>query len=242
MEIINWILLKLQGFSDVFLILAIIILLEVILPARRFSAKQTYIRLTQGIFYLFVSLLLVWPIVDLFKEQIFELRHLLPFSDHKFVIDFGSGAGLLEWFFVTVVFWVWWDFFQYWTHRLVHTKSFYFLHKHHHNVELDVFASFRHSPLELIFIHLTIAVPSALYFGVVYPDLGYDIQNLAITFMVLIQHSNIRFGTKLGKFFITPQIHRIHHSQHPHHWNHNFSQYFTLWDRVFKTYYFPPQR
>ena len=94
MEIINWILLKLQGFSDVFLILAIIILLEVILPARRFSAKQTYIRLTQGIFYLFVSLLLVWPIVDLFKELIFELRHLLPFSDHKFVIDFGSGAGL----------------------------------------------------------------------------------------------------------------------------------------------------
>jgi sterol desaturase/sphingolipid hydroxylase (fatty acid hydroxylase superfamily) len=230
---------RLIGFATPLIVLAIILIVELVIPVRILTKDQHFKRITSGVIYLAVALFLVWPITELVGQYMLKAREWLPLERFKLQVDFGDSTGLHNWLIVTSLGWVWWDFFQYWTHRLVHTKRMWFLHKHHHNVELDGFASFRHSPIELIFVQLSITLPASLFVGFIYPAIDFKLISGILTFFVLIQHSNIRIGSPLGKVFITPQMHRIHHSRKPEHWNHNFSQYFTVWDRLFGTYYEP---
>lgn len=49
-------------------------------------------------------------------------------------------------------------------------------------------------------------------------------------------HANLR--TNLGPLrwiLVTPQSHRVHHSDRPEHWDHNFGAILSIWDRMFGT-------
>jgi sterol desaturase/sphingolipid hydroxylase (fatty acid hydroxylase superfamily) len=56
----------------------------------------------------------------------------------------------------------------------------------------------------------------------------------------LFNHSNIRLPRKLDRrlrlFFVTPDMHLVHHSTLVDEQNHNFGFALTLWDRLFGTY------
>jgi sterol desaturase/sphingolipid hydroxylase (fatty acid hydroxylase superfamily) len=58
--------------------------------------------------------------------------------------------------------------------------------------------------------------------------------------MSLFYHSAIRVRLPwLDRILVTPQVHRIHHSIDPQHYNKNFADALPIFDIVFGTYYRP---
>jgi sterol desaturase/sphingolipid hydroxylase (fatty acid hydroxylase superfamily) len=54
----------------------------------------------------------------------------------------------------------------------------------------------------------------------------------------LVAHGNVRLGGERfwRGWLITPDLHRIHHSQEAADYEANFGQTFSVWDRMFGTY------
>jgi sterol desaturase/sphingolipid hydroxylase (fatty acid hydroxylase superfamily) len=56
----------------------------------------------------------------------------------------------------------------------------------------------------------------------------------------MFYHSAIRIHLPwLDRVLVTPQVHRIHHSEKPEHYNKNFADFLPLFDIVFGTYHSP---
>ncbi|MGB8043961.1 MAG: sterol desaturase family protein, partial [Pseudolabrys sp.] len=58
---------------------------------------------------------------------------------------------------------------------------------------------------------------------------------------VHLQHSHmwISFRGVLGRVFVSPAHHQVHHSSNPKHFNKNFGSCLALWDWMFGTLYVP---
>jgi len=73
-------------------------------------------------------------------------------------------------------------------------------------------------------------------------------EEAAVAYMTVFQffavfphlNSRVELGG-LSTVFLGPQLHRIHHSIHPEHFNTNFCGAFPVWDLLFGTY-LPPKR
>ncbi|NQV85095.1 MAG: sterol desaturase family protein [Rhodospirillales bacterium] len=129
------------------------------------------------------------------------------------------------------------SFLNYWVHRLMHTPILWEIHKVHHSAEdYNVLLPYRNHPVDFIF---------ATFYG------AFAIAVLGVTPEVLMAwlaanavyqsmvHSMYDWrGRWLEYIFITPAAHRIHHSTLPEHFDTNFG-IFSLWDRMFGTYYAP---
>lgn len=61
---------------------------------------------------------------------------------------------------------------------------------------------------------------------------------------LIVQHINLKtpdwVDTTLGKVFMTPNLHKIHHEQDQFHTDSNFADIFVLWDRLFGTFTYKP--
>ena len=132
-----------------------------------------------------------------------------------------------------------WDFFQYWVHRLLHFGfMFSIFHSFHHNAHMSVLNSFRHHPLETIFLNFALNIPVALFASVVFPSFHFEIFWIVMTVFALFLHADLEIPhlPVIQSVMMLPNHHRVHHSYSPRHFNKNFGQYFTLWDRMFGTY------
>lgn len=125
-------------------------------------------------------------------------------------------------------------FFDYWTHRLDHTKLFWPLHRFHHSTEdFCVITSLRQHPAAFTPV-LLINTPMAL--------LGAPVDemitvNLIVTVIGLVIHSGIdsNFGW-IGRYVIqSPNHHRLHHILD---YKGGVGHYaiLPLWDRLFGTW------
>jgi sterol desaturase/sphingolipid hydroxylase (fatty acid hydroxylase superfamily) len=132
------------------------------------------------------------------------------------------------------------DFIFYWYHRAEHTfPILWLIHElHHSDTELNATTSIRtywlEYPIQVLFVH----------FPVIYL-VGLDLRALVILPIVkavwlFFTHANWRlhFGF-LTPIICGPQLHRIHHSNVPHHQAKNFAQFFPIFDILFGTYYAP---
>lgn len=131
------------------------------------------------------------------------------------------------------------DFFYYWWHRAQHEiPALWALHKLHHMDEsLGVSTQMRCHWLEEIGRIPFIFIPMALLFNL---PLHAGVTALALTAWGAFIHANLRLG--LGKASVLvagPQVHRIHHSNLPRHFDKNYAAFFPLYDVVFRTYYHP---
>ncbi len=136
------------------------------------------------------------------------------------------------------------DFTTYWFHRMGHVVPlFWRLHRvHHSDTTMDSSSYFRSHPIEP-FVNFGIGnmVASAIF--------GLDLTTFGLySFIVLpfliVQHINLKtpdwVDTTLGKVFMTPNLHKIHHEQDQFHTDSNFADIFVLWDRLFGTYTYKP--
>lgn len=141
-------------------------------------------------------------------------------------------------FFQILFYLIVYEFFGYWTHRIAHSVTpLWKLHIVHHSTKyLNVLSAFRVSWALII---LTGCLGS-IYYG--FLSTNEDLIAVVLLFVLMvchINHSKISFNDKyLSIFFITPRLHRWHHSvEMKFKYGQNFSAVLTFWDRVFGTYY-----
>jgi sterol desaturase/sphingolipid hydroxylase (fatty acid hydroxylase superfamily) len=133
------------------------------------------------------------------------------------------------------------DFIGYWMHRLFHGRRLWRFHAiHHSSVDLDWLSSVRVHPVNDALMRLASAVPLVA--------LGFAPLALAgiapvLTLMAVLIHSNVDwdFGPLRG-VIASPRFHRWHHTDEHEARDKNFAGFFPIWDRLFGTYYMPPDK
>ena len=135
------------------------------------------------------------------------------------------------------------DLVKYALHRACHSVAVLWrMHQvHHSDPDFDVSTAFRVHPIELIFTQFG-------YFGAIAilaaPPAAVLIAELASTFQGFFGHANARLPEWLEKpvraLFVTPDMHRIHHSEEIREQNRNLGDIFPWWDRLFQTYVSTP--
>jgi sterol desaturase/sphingolipid hydroxylase (fatty acid hydroxylase superfamily) len=144
------------------------------------------------------------------------------------------GAGI---FYSIVVLLASKDFLDYWIHRAQHRFNWLWkMHSFHHSdPAMNVATAQRHYWLDRAF--LTVAVYPLL--GVVFsitPALAFGL-SFGTLFWSFFPHMNLRLS--MGPFswlVLGPQMHRLHHSALPEHFNCNYAGIFPVWDLIFGTY------
>ena len=230
--------------SGSFLLVYIYFVLELVyLPFDKTSIFRVFIKrdcsAKRDLFYFLISC------SGLRVFYAFALTLGVPFYVKSF-IDGAQGLGLLSdlpyGISVFLLFFLH-TFTYYWTHRLMHTRWFWELHKVHHSAKhFNSVTPLRNHPLDF---SLDIVMQSLIGFVV-----GARIE-CVITVLILggiyqvAAHSHLRWDFsrfKLGFLhdyvFLSSQHHLIHHSDKPEHYNKNIG-IIQLWDRVFGTYH-PP--
>ncbi|HTC20618.1 MAG TPA: sterol desaturase family protein [bacterium] len=158
--------------------------------------------------------------------------------------------GFFQWVEVPLAFSVVWtvlllDAVVYYQHRAFHAIPLLWkLHRMHHtDLEVDVTTGARFHTLE-IFASIVIKASAVALLGA--PVIGVFLFELILGATTLFNHSNIRIADRLEKClrwaWVTPDMHRVHHSAVPAETNSNFGFNLSLWDRLFGTYRRDPQQ
>ena len=124
-------------------------------------------------------------------------------------------------------------------HLLFHRSNFLWrFHKiHHSDEEVDFTTGVRFHPIEIII--------SMMYKLILLAIIGPSVVIVIIFEIVLnassiFNHGNIKiikvFDIVLRKVIVTPNMHRIHHSENENETNSNYGFNFSIWDKLFGTY------
>ena len=158
---------------------------------------------------------------------------------------------------VTVVLFLTYEFTYWFDHYLKHNVAFLWeVHKTHHTAEtLTPLTQYRVHPLDtLVFTNLLAftmgIVGGALnhVFGEAVPIFAVDGKNIGLVVFVYttqhLQHSEvwIPFRGWLGRIFVSPAHHQLHHSANPKHFNANLGASLAVWDWIFGTLHIPDAR
>jgi len=155
---------------------------------------------------------------------------------------FGDSAQLGPFWLQLVLVILFYSFLKYWIHRIQHRVSFLWeLHSYHHSVtDLRASNALVSHPIDFglrnVLPPVILAVvgfdPTAIVFGV-----GL----LTVTGTFSHCGAGLHAGW-LNKLFVTPELHRWHHSAkvpEGHKFSVNYGVGFILWDRLFGTFYLP---
>lgn len=127
----------------------------------------------------------------------------------------------------------------YLSHRTMHAwPAMWRFHRVHHSDQfVDVTTTFRAHPIETGWRFLFAIVPIWLL-GI--PALAVMIQRLLQAVNGVIEHGNIRVWPPLDRalslVWVTPNVHKIHHSRDVSETNSNYANLLTIYDRLLGTY------
>lgn len=133
------------------------------------------------------------------------------------------------------------DLYMYFWHRLMHRLplAWRFHRIHHVDRSMNVSTAYRFHPIEII----SSSVPKLVLIW----WLGISgnfvlIYELVFTIIVALHHSNLRIPGSIDRLLahiiLTPNYHRIHHSQIVSETNSNYGSVLLWWDRIFGTHHF----
>jgi sterol desaturase/sphingolipid hydroxylase (fatty acid hydroxylase superfamily) len=129
------------------------------------------------------------------------------------------------------------DLLEYWYHRLAHTVSWLWpMHAIHHTpIRLNTLKGPRHHVIYYLGRGALVWAP-LLVIGV--PPRLVAWQFVAVVLLGSLAHANIAFRIPafVHRIFVTPEVHRIHHSIDARHGNSNYSTVFPVWDLLFGSY------
>jgi sterol desaturase/sphingolipid hydroxylase (fatty acid hydroxylase superfamily) len=127
----------------------------------------------------------------------------------------------------------------YLSHRTMHAwPSMWRFHRVHHSDDfVDATTTYRTHPVETVWRFLFAIVPVWLL-GI--PAQAVLIQRLLQATNGVIEHANIRLWPPLDRvlslLWVTPNVHKIHHSREMSETNSNYANLLTIYDRVLGTY------
>lgn len=136
------------------------------------------------------------------------------------------------------------DLVNYWIHRSQHMFAILWpLHRiHHSDPYLDVTSGFRFHPFESVY--------RALIQGAMVVALGMTVSQISVYLIfvvanLLFSHTNILLpriiDRAIGWIFVTPDLHRVHHSVERRWHDSNYGIVLTIWDRLFQSYSNPDE-
>ncbi len=131
------------------------------------------------------------------------------------------------------------DLCHYGSHRLCHAvEIFWRVHRvHHSDRDFDVSTAMRFHPVELVIRHSIYLGAIALLAPPVAAALAYGLLVAVENLFVHANQSLPPAGERiLRRIMVTPDLHRIHHSEEIENQNLNFGEVFPWWDRLFGTY------
>ena len=125
------------------------------------------------------------------------------------------------------------DFMFYVSHRIHHeVRWLWHFHAVHHSQRyLTPLTAKRAHPFEIFPKFVVRAWPIA-FVGGDYP--AWFLFGVVNNFWGFFIHSNVKINLGwLGKFIVSPQFHRLHHSIEGEHFDHNYGERLVLWDWLF---------
>jgi len=131
------------------------------------------------------------------------------------------------------------DFFTYAAHWSMHRVPFLwrFHRVHHSDTFVDVTTTLRQHPVEGLWRYLWI-LAGILLFGL--PAAGVVVYRLVSVLNALFEHANIHVPLKLDRLFsaiwVTPNVHKVHHSRDVSDTDSNYGNIFSVYDRLFGTF------
>jgi sterol desaturase/sphingolipid hydroxylase (fatty acid hydroxylase superfamily) len=131
------------------------------------------------------------------------------------------------------------DFSAYVAHLLLHKipLGWRFHRVHHSELEVDVTTAFRQHPGETLWRSLWQCI-GMVAFGLPFWVLPVYLSVSSLN--ALLEHANLRMHGSVDSFlrllFVTPNMHKIHHSRVVGETDSNYANIFSIWDRLFGTY------
>lgn len=128
------------------------------------------------------------------------------------------------------------DAYLYFWHRLMHVWpiAWRFHRVHHTEMSMNISTAYRFHTVEVLLSNLP-KIFLILLFGI--RPIHAVIYELAFTIIVVFHHSNwhlpYRVDQALSYLIVTPNYHRLHHSQIVKETNSNYASLLTIWDRLF---------
>ena len=210
---------------------------------------------------LMAALALVETVIPLFSRTAPYRRHLganLGLTAITFGLNFlmngflmmgalwvsGQGAGLIQWLnlplpgaiIVTVTVM---DLGTYLAHVLMHRfPVMWRVHLvHHTDPAVDVTTAFRQHPLESLWRFAFLAVTSC---GLGAPLAGIALYRTLSALNAVMEHANIkvpqRLDTAISLLWVSPNMHKPHHSREKVETDSNYGNLFSVFDRRFRTF------
>ncbi len=135
------------------------------------------------------------------------------------------------------------DFAIYLQHVMSHALPlFWRLHSvHHADLDIDASSGLRFHPIEIII--------SLIYKSLIVAALGVNpwvviVFEATLNGAAMLTHANVRYPDKLDTvlryLFVTPNMHRVHHSISRNEMDTNFGFFLSIWDKLCGTYHHAP--
>ncbi|MEM7027633.1 MAG: sterol desaturase family protein [Pseudomonadota bacterium] len=218
------------------LLIAVFTLLEYLLPRLQFDGRQSLNRKSTNIALLIIDII--------------ALRLLIPLAAFELAIWMKTqGWGLFNfialpiWFNVIISIIVF-DLLIYLQHVAFHKYSILWrIHRvHHTDLQFDVTTGVRFHPIEIV---LSMCYKLVAIFLLGPAAIAIILYEILLNSASLFTHSNLSIGKKtdglLRKVFVTPDMHRVHHSSIKIETDSNYGNLFSCWDKIFHTYIAQPQ-
>jgi len=160
-----------------------------------------------------------------------------------------NGWGLisvLEWNSALIIFFsiMVLDFMIWLQHVAIHAiPVFWRLHRvHHADRDYDTTTGLRFHPVEIL---LSMVIKFIVIIALGPPVVAVILFEVILNGMAMFNHGNVRLPLPLDKvlriLFVTPDMHRVHHSVEDDEANSNFGFNLSIWDRLFGTYVDQPR-
>ncbi|EGU30505.1 hypothetical protein VII00023_10864 [Vibrio ichthyoenteri ATCC 700023] len=160
-----------------------------------------------------------------------------------------SHVGLLNWLSLPVwlniaIAIIALDFAIYVQHVVFHRIPWLWrLHRMHHaDQDIDVTTGARFHPIEMI-MSMWIKIAIVVSLGI--SPLAVLLFEIILNVSAMFNHSNAKLPLSLDKWLrkaiVTPDMHRVHHSEIVKETHSNFGFFLSIWDRLFRTYRDQPQ-
>lgn len=129
--------------------------------------------------------------------------------------------------------------YGYLAHRAMHWSPLLWrVHRvHHSDPFVDVTTAFRNHPLESLWRYLFVIVPVGVL-GI--PAEAVVLHRLLSTINAILEHANIQVRAPLDRglswIWVTPDMHKLHHSRDPQETDSNYGNLFPVFDRLLATF------
>ncbi len=137
------------------------------------------------------------------------------------------------------------DLLIYFQHRIFHAVPLLWrLHRvHHADPELDASSGLRFHPVEIL---LSLAIKGAAVVALGAPPEAVLVFEVLLNATSLFNHANVAIPAwldrPLRRVVVTPDMHRVHHSEIRAETDSDFGFCLSVWDRIFGTYVAEPAK